>query len=49
MQKWKISEEQRAQILDSYHQLQAESIVNKERQWDAWRKEDNFSAAHQTL
>ena len=39
MQKWRISEEQRVQISDSYHQLQVEGIVNRERQWDTWRKE----------
>ena len=29
MLKWKITEEQRAQLSDSYDQLQAEGIVNK--------------------
>ena len=39
MQKWKITEEQRVQLFDSYHQLQAEGIVNRERQRDVWKKE----------
>ena len=39
LQKWRISEEQRAQISDSYHQLQVEGIVDRERQQYSWRKE----------
>ena len=31
---WKISEEQRATISESYHQLQVEAIVDMERQRD---------------
>ena len=42
---WKISEEQRAQISDSYHHLQVEAIVDMERQRDAWRKEADEMAA----
>ena len=39
LQMWKISKEQRALISDSYHKLQVEDIVDRERQQDAWRKE----------
>ena len=30
LQMWKISEEQRAQISDSYHHLQVEGIIDME-------------------
>ena len=42
---WKISEEQRAQISDSYHHLQVEAIVDAERQPDSWIKESDERAA----
>ena len=43
-----ISEEQMAQIFDSYHHLQVEGIVDMERHWDAWRKEVDESIARLT-
>ena len=39
MLNWKITKEQRAQLSDSYHELQVEGIVTRERLWDVWRKE----------
>ena len=45
---WKISEEQRATISESYHQLQVEAIVDMERQRDAWIIESDERAAQLT-
>ena len=39
MLKWRIIEEQRAKLSDSYNKLQAEGIVTRERLRDAWKKE----------
>ena len=39
MLKWRITEEQWAQLSDSYNELQAEGIVTRERLRDAWKKE----------
>ena len=41
---WKISEEQRVQISDSYNHLQVEAVLDMERQRDAWRKESDEMA-----
>ena len=48
MHMWKISEEQRAQISNSYQHLQVEAIVDMERQRDAWRKEADETIAQLT-
>ena len=39
MLKWRITEEQRAKLVDSFNELQAEGIVTRERLRDAWKKE----------
>ena len=39
MLKWRITEEQRVKLSDSYNELQAEGIVTRERLRDAWKKE----------
>ena len=48
MQKWRISEEQRAKISDAYHQLQSEHIAVKEQHRDAWRQERDETVAQLT-
>ena len=48
LQMWKISEEQRAALSDSYNHLQVEAIVDMEQQWDAWIKESVERAAQVT-
>ena len=45
---WKISEEQRVALSDSYNHLQVEGIVNMERQRDAWIKASDERAAQLT-
>ena len=39
MLKWKITEDERTKLVDSYHELQEESIVTRERLRAEWRKE----------
>ena len=39
MLKWKIVNEQKDQLTDSYHALQEEGIVMRERLWAEWTKE----------
>ena len=39
MLKWRITEDERAKLADSYTELQAEGIVTKARLEDAWKKE----------
>ena len=39
MLKWRITEDERAKLADSYNELQAEGIVTRERLRDAWKKE----------
>ena len=39
MLKWKIVNEQKAELTDSYHALQQEKIVLREKLWVEWTKE----------
>ena len=39
MLKWRITEDERAKLADSYNELQAEGIVTRERLRDVWKKE----------
>ena len=39
MLKWRITEDERAKLADSYNELQAEGIVTRARLQDAWKKE----------
>ena len=48
LQMWKISEEQRAALSDSYNHLQVEAIIDMERQRDAWIIESDERAAQLT-
>ena len=45
---WKISEEQRTNLSDSYNHLQVEALVNIERQRDVLMKESDERAAQLT-
>ena len=38
MLKWRITEEQRAQLSDSFNELQVEGIVTRERLRGAWKR-----------
>ena len=39
MLKWRITEDERAKLADSYNELQVEGIVTRERLRDEWTKE----------
>ena len=39
MLKWRIAEEKKAQLSNSYHELQEEGIVMRERLRGEWKKE----------
>ena len=49
MLKWRIAEEQRAKLVDSFNELQAEGIVTRERLRDTWKKEVEETLTHSRL
>ena len=48
MLKWKIVNEQKAELTDSYHALQQEKIVLREKLWVEWTKEVEEATEHLT-